>query len=238
MILALHGFLGEGDDWQSVRRCWPEVQDQFCAPDLFSPQSSVDFSEGWSLVCQSLVESLEIEDTRSAVLMGYSFGGRLALELARRYPDKWKALVLLSTNPALTMTQEQCLQRQKEEQGWQQRMTEGWDSFLSFWNQQLVFAADSECERESDNYNMESLKWALQAGSVTRQQPFAHVDMSALWLFGAEDRKYVQLGKKLERPPYHQRVEYIEGVGHRLWAAKEFLLVEKIRDFLGSVELR
>lgn len=98
-VLLLHGFLGRGADWDAVRERLPASWD-VRAPDLpgFGGAIGLD-AEAYTMNGEAdrLAAGLDTD----ADVVGYSMGGRLALHLALRHPDRVRRLVLVSASPGL-----------------------------------------------------------------------------------------------------------------------------------------
>ena len=94
-VVCLHGVTSHGRHFAKLAEALPDFH--VLAPDLLGHGSS-PYEPPWNLETHmdAVVETVGVED---AVLIGHSFGGRLALELATRAPKLVPKLVLL--DPAL-----------------------------------------------------------------------------------------------------------------------------------------
>lgn len=91
MLLFLHGFLGQKEDWEPLLAHLP-VLDISCI-DL--PYQATDIA----------VAVKEIAQT-AKIVVGYSAGGRLALELKARFPNDYGKVIALSAHPGLKTEEE------------------------------------------------------------------------------------------------------------------------------------
>ncbi len=94
-VVCLHGVTNHGRHFARLARALPDRH--VLAPDLLGHGSS-SYEPPWSLEThvQAVVEAVGAEP---AVLVGHSFGGRLAFEIAARAPKLVPGLVLL--DPAI-----------------------------------------------------------------------------------------------------------------------------------------
>ncbi len=142
------------------------------------------------------------------ILIGYSMGGRIAMEIAERNQFKIKRLIILSAHPGLethelrerNIWEESVLQRLKD-------LTP--EAFLTYWNQLPLFKADSPLNHLY--YERFKLSYALfEKNRLSRQPNFVpgllkHKE-KVTWIVGSQDEKYLSLAKKLESQglPIHE----------------------------------
>ncbi|WP_457147624.1 alpha/beta fold hydrolase [Mycobacterium sp. URHB0021] len=94
-ILAVHGVTGHGQRWQTLAtRYLPEVA--VVAPDLIGHGRS-SWAAPWTIDANvaALADLADAEADGPVVVVGHSFGGALALNLAAARPDLVASLVLL-----------------------------------------------------------------------------------------------------------------------------------------------
>jgi lipase len=94
-VLAVHGLTGHGQRWQTLaEQHLPGVS--IVAPDLLGHGRS-SWAAPWTLDANvtALADLLATETTRPVVVVGHSFGGAVALNLAVTRPDLVASLVLL-----------------------------------------------------------------------------------------------------------------------------------------------
>lgn len=92
-VLAIHGLTGQGQRWQplAVRHL---AEFAVVAPDLIGHGRS-SWAAPWTMDANVAALSALIEADGPVVVVGHSFGGALALNLAAARPDLVSALVLL-----------------------------------------------------------------------------------------------------------------------------------------------
>lgn len=98
-ILAIHGLTGHGRRWRALsENHLPEFA--MAAPDLIGHGRS-SWSAPWTIDANvaALATLLENDADGPVLVVGHSFGGAIALNLAARYPDLVSGLVLL--DPAI-----------------------------------------------------------------------------------------------------------------------------------------
>ena len=93
-VLALHGLTGHGQRWQHLAALLPNIT--FAAPDLIGHGRS-SWSAPWSIDANiaALAALLDDQAGTPVLVVGHSFGGALAMQLAAAHPDRVAALLLL-----------------------------------------------------------------------------------------------------------------------------------------------
>ncbi len=99
-ILILHGLFGSGDNWLAIAKSLSENGHSVILPDARNHGRS-PHSEIWDLPAMAddaaeLLESLGVEN---AVCLGHSMGGKVAMNLAFRHPEKIQALIVADVAP-------------------------------------------------------------------------------------------------------------------------------------------
>jgi pimeloyl-ACP methyl ester carboxylesterase len=94
-LVLLHGQPGSPDDWQAVIARLPE-QLRASAPDRPGYGASPRPAGGFTVNAQAVLDDLDARGVRSAVLVGHSWGGGVALRAASMAPDRVQAVVLLA----------------------------------------------------------------------------------------------------------------------------------------------
>lgn len=97
-VLALHGLTGHGPRWEPLAA--NQLRDvRIVAPDLLGHGHS-PWAAPWSFdahldAVENVLDSHTDAASEPIVVVGHSFGGALAVRLARRRPDAVRALILL-----------------------------------------------------------------------------------------------------------------------------------------------
>jgi 2-succinyl-6-hydroxy-2,4-cyclohexadiene-1-carboxylate synthase len=201
------------------------------APDLPGHGLSVGPAEGTGLpeAADALVEQLEaIAPTTAWSVAGYSLGGRLALHLAVRHPERVSRLTLFGASAGLEgqhVRAERCAQ----DAAWAAKLrTRGLPAFLEEWEAQPLFAslaglspeARVQLARSREGHDAEALAAALEAFSPGRQPPL-HDQLSSLliptlWVAGEADAKFTALATELAARMPLGRTAIVPGCGHNV----------------------
>lgn len=198
MIHVFHGFLGSPEDFSFL----PQRED-IKLYDLLDLKS---------------LPTLDPDD----ILIGYSMGGRIALELASQNNYEIKKLVLISSHPGLA-TQEERDKRIVWEDEVLTRLNEAVaDAFEQYWNALTIFSHDKpiEIKRMADHARLfDQFRLSQQKNFLTELPQYKE---KLLWIMGEKDEKYLKLAQE-ELLPMGIAVRFIDG-GHRLFQNSEALL--------------
>lgn len=192
MIHVFHGFLGTPDDFNFLASPGVTLHDVYSMEDF--PEISPD-------------------DT----LIGYSLGGRIALDIADKNNFKFKRLVMINSHPGLSTEKERLFRKNFEVSILQELKQSSLSDFMTFWNKLPIFLFDQPITVESperyrksaeifDRYRLSNQKDHLPMIKKNKDK--------VLWIIGSLDEKYMDMARE-KLLPNDIPVKFIEG-GHRL----------------------
>jgi pimeloyl-ACP methyl ester carboxylesterase len=155
--------------------------------------------------------------------MGYSMGGRLALELFEAEPDLWHEVWLLSTHLGLQSAEEARLRRESDQNWSDLFLSSAWPEVLTDWNNQSVFRSDPDRTPLETDFAKDRLQWALTEKSLGRQpliQDRKHTlrDPRLRFFVGEGDTKFRRLYESWLCDGIISGFSVVPGAGHRLLA--------------------
>jgi 2-succinyl-6-hydroxy-2,4-cyclohexadiene-1-carboxylate synthase len=234
--LMLHGFTGSQVSFARLA-----VPPSALVPTLgghLDQPASADF---WGEV-----ERLAALASAATQLFGYSLGGRLALGLLARYPERFERAVVVSAHPGLH-TEEQRRQRRKHDGRFVCLLRKrGLIEFVSAWEelplwqtqQALPEAGRAAKRRERLGHTAEGLARSLDSVGLGRmpdlRAQLASVAIPVDFLAGAEDTQFVALAEELCRIMPRARLSVAAGAGHDLLLERP----EFCSEFLSRGTLR
>ncbi len=158
-------------------------------------------------------------------LVGYSLGGRLALQLAARHPEKILSLTLLSSSPGLPSAAGRAARRRADDALATDLETRGLKAFLPSWYALALFGGLRRkpelfrrlLARRRQN-DAAALARALRGCSVGRQRSLwlqlPKLNMPVLLIAGRSDEKYVRLMRLMQRQIPGARFCVVPGAAH------------------------
>jgi 2-succinyl-6-hydroxy-2,4-cyclohexadiene-1-carboxylate synthase len=206
-LVLLHGFTQTGASWDGVIR---ELAGRYraLAPDL-GPGP-------W----EAELDRLEALVPAAFTLCGYSMGGRLALALALRVPERVRRLVLVSASPGLADAGERAARRAADEALADRIEATGVEAFAREWGAQPLFAgqpADVAAMAHADRLRRGAGELAAQLrGLGTGTMPslwlrLGELPMPVSAVVGERDPKFRAIAERMGFP-----VEVVPGAGHAL----------------------
>jgi 2-succinyl-6-hydroxy-2,4-cyclohexadiene-1-carboxylate synthase len=227
-ILFLHGFLGDGRDFDGVIA---HLTDQFCCIMVDLPGHGQTRVEGgdeqYTIVstAKALIQWLDEIGIPRCFLVGYSMGGRLALYLAIHFPQRFPKVVLESASPGLKTEQERQERLQRDFQLADQ-LEADFPSFLTHWYQQPLFQLlqqhpefEQMMQRRSQNCPFEIAK-SLRYLSTGRQPSLWSLlethRQPLLLLVGGRDRKFCQINQEMAERCPTARLAIVPECGHAI----------------------
>ena len=144
-------------------------------------------------IADLVAQSLPLEPV---ALGGYSFGGRVALHVALRHPDRVRQLVVLGATRGIEDQAARAARRQRDELLATRIETIGTPAFLDEWLAQplLALRVMDPLERAARSTDASGLAWSLRSAGTGTQQwlasQLALIRAPTLALAGALDAKF------------------------------------------------
>jgi 2-succinyl-6-hydroxy-2,4-cyclohexadiene-1-carboxylate synthase len=195
---------------------------------------------------RSVLEVLDGAGMDRATIVGYSMGGRLALYLALRHPDRCARLFLESASPGLEDAGERAARRRADEERATRLEGGDFESFLHDWYRQPLFAplAGDEAllrhttEDKTRNDPAELAK-SLR-GMGTGSQPslwgdLPELQVPALAVVGRLDEKFVGISRRMASLNARMRLAVVPGVGHNVHAEAPGAYLSLLESFLAGI---
>jgi 2-succinyl-6-hydroxy-2,4-cyclohexadiene-1-carboxylate synthase len=220
-VVALHGFTLHGGSFATFAA---ELGRTVLAPDLPGhgrteiDRISVDSAVSAVIAVLTTVEA-------PPILLGYSQGGRIALQVAFARPELIGGLVLVSTSPGLSRTERRV--RQVADDALAARIERiGTESFITEWLANPLTATDRarQDERDADlTIRLENTAAGLagalrgfgQAAVPDSRDRLQHLAMRASFIAGGLDGRYVDLAREMAATSGNE-VVIVPGAGHNV----------------------
>ena len=249
-ILLLHGFTGDTTIWELIRNGL-EISHQVITIDILGHGQSdnPDDVSAYRMerVACDILELMDALSVAKAHLLGYSMGGRLALHLAIRFPDRFHSLILESASPGLKTEAERNERRIRDNTLADKIEANGIEWFVEFWenlplwdSQKRLPKAVLERQRKQRlSNNPNGLANSLR-GMGTGVQPslwdnLANLTLPVQLIVGEHDAKFIGINREMADLMPQVDMQIMPNAGHTVHLENPTAFSEQVKIFLESV---
>jgi len=246
-VIFLHGFMGSGHDWDEIIS---SLSDKYYCITIDLPghgQSNnlEQLGDVWSFdaISRKLSDILIHLEIKTASLLGYSMGGRIALYFALKYPQLISRLILESTSPGIKNDDQREARLLKDLKIAHELRTESFDIFLDKWYELPFFSGikihpkyPSLINRRNKN-NPHLLAQSLESFSPGKQaylmDQLVTLKMRVNLICGEKDQKYLNLMNQIkqQKPPFNLKI--FNDCGHNVHFEKSEQFAEHLLRVLS-----
>ena len=240
-IWAMHGFLGHHSDFDLFQHQGWNIQ----AVDLVGHGAFQSDATQFSTAAQVTYWSQHLPS--NAVVMGYSMGARLALQIAVQNPNAYKGLILIGGTPGIE-NETEIQQRQLWDQRQAERILElGMCAFLDEWQQMPIIQSQENIAlelRQKMRYYREQQNPIQMAYSMkyfgTGRMPHCwnqlnNLKIPVLLVVGAFDQKYLEIAQKMQRYLPSSTLLIIPNAGHCAHLEQPVPFMQEVHTWLASI---
>lgn len=244
-VLLLHGFLGSRRDWAPLAASLARTHRCLLVdlPGHGETGAPADQALWGSAACVAALAAL-LGAHGGGSVVGYSLGGRLALELLADWPGVLDRGVLISSGPGIPGEQERARRRSDDEARARRLESQGLDAFLDEWYRLSLFASLREHPRFPEvlarrrRGDARLLARSLRSMGAGTQRPLwsalPALRAPLLLLAGERDPKYADIAfDAVARCPRAEAV-VVRGRGHALVEEDPEAVEREVRGFLAA----
>ena len=242
-VVALHGFTGSHQDFEPLKSLINEDQVEIVTPDWPGHGKMKDETDAnkYSLESHMEIISKAVGSSKRVILLGYSMGGRLALNWALNHPERVQKLILIGASPGIADDTESA-ERLKGDQALAHFIRiHGVPPFIKYWNGKTFFRPLMSLPPDRLNPILERRLKNTTEGLALSLENVGTARLPSLWprlkelrcavdiVVGEKDPKFIEIGHRMgERIP-KARISVIELGGHALHLEKP----EDIASLIG-----
>jgi 2-succinyl-6-hydroxy-2,4-cyclohexadiene-1-carboxylate synthase len=236
-VVALHGFTLHGGSFRSFAA---ELDETVAAPDL-PGHGQTEIQPISVETATSAVATLLAQSVTPPVLLGYSQGGRIALQIALAHPELISGLVLVST--AMGLADGDRRVREVADDALATRIERiGTERFINEWLANPITAtyrvaasarnADRRIRLENKASGLaEALRGMGQAAVPDLRARMPHLEVLACFIAGHLDPHYSQIASEMSALT-GQHAVIVPGVGHNVILEKPAAVASAVRKLL------
>jgi 2-succinyl-6-hydroxy-2,4-cyclohexadiene-1-carboxylate synthase len=229
-VIFVPGFMQRGEAWAPVAEL---VEERY-------PSVLLDFR---THSFEGRLGELREAATPGTALVGYSMGGRLALHLAVREPDRLAALATVGANPGIDDPAERRARRAADEElaAWIESSTI--EEVVARWERLPVFEGQPEALVEAQRAGRLShdprllahlLRTAGQGALPGIWDELRRVDRPVLAVAGERDERYVQAARRIALLTRRGDARPVLGAGHAAHLERPAAVAELLLEFLDE----
>ncbi len=245
-VVALHGFTGSGSDFDVLRHyaadwCWhtPDLPGHGRHPAMLPADATMN-------VAVTQVERVAELCTQAPVLIGYSMGGRVALQAAVRHPHHWRAVVLVGATPGIADPVQAADRRMSDEDLARKIELYGVHPFLDDWSKLPLIATQQHIPEPWRDQRAERQLQLSGSGLAASLRGMGTGSMPSLWhlleglhvpvllVTGELDDKFRGIASAMVAQLPHATQVVLPSVGHAACLEAPLAFLTATRSFLHA----
>lgn len=246
----LHGFLRTPSDAQLILT--DDLYDELWAPHLWDypfPNPSPGFEDWVENFYQTYSDLHTLGSSlKQRILVGYSMGGRLALQVFKKNPGFWNQLILISANTGFedvwrptenfSLFPERQTRIEADHEWAKKFLHLDKEMLLEQWNQREIFNTQISQDHlplpPRDKLAKALTHWSLAYQENMRSLILEH-SKKIISFVGENDFKYRKLWEPLQKKSQDLTLKIIPQASHRIFVDNPVALRESIHSLKGRI---
>ena len=238
-IWCLHGSLQTALVWKPIGNA---IESEFGSVQVEAVNLYENEYESFGDWREQFYEKVE-EQTKGepSLLLGYSMGGRLAMDALVNNPAMWSGVIAVGADPGLISDDARTNQLQKDLEWARRFRTEDIQELLNEWDRLPVFCGRSNyASREISELDSEKISRFFDVFSKARQGNMLPMlrklkTPPLLYISGCDDIKYTKIGQDLAAHCMPVRHQIIPNAGHRVPWESQDAFISEVSVFIDAV---
>ena len=239
IIWCLHGSLQTASVWKPIGNA---IESEFGSVQVEAVNLYENEYESFGHWREQFYEKVE-EQTKGepSLLLGYSMGGRLAMDALVNNPAIWSGVIAVGADPGLISDDARSKQLQKDLEWARRFRSEDIQELLVEWDELPVFCGRSNCaSREISELDSEKISRFFDVFSKARQGNMLPMlrklkTPPLLYISGCDDIKYTKIGQDLAAHCMPVRHQIIPNAGHRVPWESQDAFISEVSVFIDAV---
>jgi len=252
-VVLLHGFTGTHRTWDELGERLSEKH-FLILPDLpghgrsgvSRSRAKMGIGPTSDRVAEVMGLAMGVKGRRKAALLGYSLGGRVALELACRHQERLSCLILEGASPGIQGEVEREERRARDGSLADAIERRGVEWFVDQWQETPLFATQKELppqsfdavRRDRLSNSARGLAMSLRGAGTGEMLPLWNkiedLRIPVLLVVGKRDPKYSEAGEAMHRLVPGSVVAEVDGAGHCVHVEKPEEFADIVERFLAD----
>ena len=247
-VFFLHGFTGTSETWTphlAALRAFTTVRLDFLGHGRSDAPATVQ-RYGMDACVDDLLGIQDRLGIGRCAIVGYSMGGRVAVRVALRAPERLWGLVLESTSPGIANHDERKSRMIQDARLAERIRKEGVAAFADYWQALPLFASQSRLPEATRQvlrdqrlqHTAEGLANSLEGLGAGMQEPVLQrlrgLRLPVLLLAGALDAKYCELANEMAAKLPCGHVRIVPDAGHAVHLEQPAAFDDAVGGFLQA----
>ena len=246
-LLLLHGFTGSGATWDILRE---RLRARFTTVAVDLPGHGRSGAPGdparYALprFADDLGQLLDELGLERVAMLGYSLGGRAALQFALRHGSRLSALLLESTSPGIVEPADRAARTNADAELADLIEREGMEAFVDRWERLPLWSSQSALPRETRSAlraqrlkNVpkglaNSLRGAGAGATEAIGERLKRIEVPTLLIAGALDEKYAVAAAAMAGAMPRARAAIVADAGHAVHLERPTEFADVVQRFL------
>jgi 2-succinyl-6-hydroxy-2,4-cyclohexadiene-1-carboxylate synthase len=242
-VVLLHGFTNTGHSWDRVIDALPDGADAL-APDI---RGHGDASAQRPVTLDAVIDDIDLLTPDLFTLVGYSMGGRIALHVAFRLPDRVQRLVMIGASPGLKTATARAERRasdaklaERAENETIERFAERWADTPMLADQPASVRAAADADRRrNDPASLAAALRGLGTGTLpSLWSRLGSLEVPVTLVVGERDAKYREIAARMAEEIHGAEVVIVPGAGHAVHAEAPAAVADVIAASTSPVSPR
>ncbi len=249
-LLFLHGFTGSSEDWKPITakidKSFPTIGiDIIGHGESDSPENEELYTA--EAIANQLNSIIELITKGKVILVGYSMGGRAALNFTVKYPEKVSALILESTTPGIKDNKLRKERIKNDNDIIQFIRTHSIREFIDYWTGKEIFNTQKRFSEEKRNRikelklknNPVGLANSLLGFGTGKMFPLfeqlKEIKCKTLLITGELDTKFTNINMEIVNLLPDAEHKIIKNAGHNIHLEEPERFINEANQFLSSL---
>lgn len=248
-LFLLHGFTGSLEDWHSFEKFFP-VNINIIGLDLIGHGSSDSPTQLKYYSAESIIRQIkkvkEEVTGKKIFLLGYSMGGRAALNYALNFPYDLEGLVLESATYGISNSAIRFERERTDRNLAEFILSNPIQNFVDDWMNKEIFQTQkvlsesllNELRKRKLNCNRTGLANSLLGFGTGIMEPvfdkLSEIKIPVQLICGELDNKFVDINRHMHKFLPHSKLSVVKNSGHNIHLEETKQYVDVVYSFVGS----
>jgi 2-succinyl-6-hydroxy-2,4-cyclohexadiene-1-carboxylate synthase len=238
-IWCLHGSLQTASVWKAIGNA---IESEFGSVQVEAVNLYENEYQSFGHWREQFYKKVEQQTNgEPTLLLGYSMGGRLAMDALVNNPAMWSGGIVVGADPGLISDDARTNQLQKDLEWAQRFRTEYIQELLVEWDKLPVFCGRPNCaSREIPELDSGKISRFFDVFSKARQGNMLPMlrklkTPPLLYISGCDDQKYTKIGQGLASDCLQIQNKVIPNAGHRVPWENQDAFISEVSVFIDAV---